>query len=118
MSLNKKQSASGLQFSRQFTKEGISPYDMFEYDYRTSVIKNPTGEIVFQMDNVEGPKQWSQIATDILAQKYFRKAGVPQADGTSGRETTVKEVAHRMAQCWRVWGERYGYFADAHDAQG
>ena len=102
---------TGLAFSRQFTKEGVSAYDMFEYDYRTSVIKNPSGEIVFQMENVEVPKQWSQIATDILAQKYFRKAGVPQADGSTGRETTVKQVAHRMAHCWRVWGERYNYFA-------
>jgi ribonucleoside-diphosphate reductase alpha chain len=113
----KKQSTKGLQFSRQFTKEGVSPYDMFEYDYRTSVIKNPTGEIVFQMDNVEVPKQWSQIATDILAQKYFRKAGVPNQDGTTGRETTVKQVAHRMAHCWRVWGERYNYFATPNDAE-
>jgi ribonucleoside-diphosphate reductase alpha chain len=113
----KKQSTKGLQFSRQFTKEGVSPYDMFEYDYRTSVIKNPTGEVVFQMDNVEVPKQWSQIATDILAQKYFRKAGVPNADGTTGRETTVKQVAHRMAHCWRVWGERYNYFATPNDAE-
>jgi len=111
------QSAKGLQFSRQFTKDGVSPFDMFEYDYRTSVIKNPTGEIVFQMDNVEVPKQWSQIATDILAQKYFRKAGVPKEDGTTGRETTVKQVAHRLAHCWRVWGERYDYFATANDAQ-
>jgi ribonucleoside-diphosphate reductase alpha chain len=79
----KKQPLKALSFSRQFTKDGVSPYDMFEYDYRTSVIKNPSGEVVFQMDNVEVPKQWSQIATDILAQKYFRKAGVPQADGTS-----------------------------------
>ena len=112
----KKQSAKGLQFSRQFTRDDVSPFDMFEYDYRTSVIKNPTGEIVFQMDNVEVPRQWSQIATDILAQKYFRKAGVPQADGTTGRETTVKQVAHRMAHCWRVWGERNNYFATAKDA--
>lgn len=113
----KSQPAKGLQFSRQFTKDGVSPFDMFEYDYRTSVIKNPTGEIVFQMDNVEVPKQWSQIATDILAQKYFRKAGVPNEDGTTGRETTVKQVAHRMAHCWRVWGERYDYFATPNDAQ-
>ncbi len=113
----KKPTARGLQFSRQFTKDNVSPFDMFEYDYRTSVIKNPTGEVVFQMDNVEVPKQWSQIATDILAQKYFRKAGVPQADGSTGRETTVKQVAHRMAHCWRVWGERYDYFATANDAQ-
>ncbi|MDP4619201.1 MAG: vitamin B12-dependent ribonucleotide reductase [Sediminibacterium sp.] len=106
-----------LQFTRLFTKENLSPFDQFDYDYRDSVIKNPNGEKVFEMTNVEVPKQWSQIATDILAQKYFRKAGVPQADGSLGRETTVKQVAHRMANCWRVWGERYGYFATEQDAQ-
>jgi ribonucleoside-diphosphate reductase alpha chain len=109
--------AKGLQFTRRFTKDGVTPYDMFDYDYRDSVIKNPNGEKVFEMNNVEVPKQWSQIATDILAQKYFRKAGVPQADGSLGRETSVKQVAHRMANCWRVWGERYGYFASEKDAQ-
>ena len=107
----------GLQFNRLFTKENVSPFDQFDYDYRDSVIKNPNGEKVFEMTNVEVPKQWSQIATDILAQKYFRKAGVPQPDGSLGRETTVKQVAHRMANCWRVWGERYGYFATEKDAQ-
>lgn len=107
----------GLQFKRRFTKDGISPFDMFEYDYRSSIIKNPTGEVVFEMNNVEVPKQWSQIATDILAQKYFRKAGVPQPDGSTGRETSVKQVAHRMANCWRIWGERYNYFATANDAR-
>ena len=110
-------SKKGLQFGRRFTQEGVSPYDQFEYDYRDSVIKNPNGEKVFEMNNVEVPKQWSQIATDILAQKYFRKAGVPQPDGSVGRETSVKQVAHRMAHCWRVWGERYGYFASEKDAQ-
>ena len=108
--------AKGLQFGRRFTQEGVSPFDMFEYDYRDSIIKNPNGEKVFEMNNVEVPKQWSQIATDILAQKYFRKAGVPQPDGSIGRETSVKEVAHRMANCWRVWGERYNYFASEKDA--
>ena len=107
----------GLKFTRLFTKENVSPFDQFDYDYRDSVIKNPNGEKVFEMTNVEVPKQWSQIATDILAQKYFRKAGVPQVDGSLGRETTVKQVAHRMANCWRVWGERYGYFATEQDAQ-
>jgi ribonucleoside-diphosphate reductase alpha chain len=114
---SKKSTVKGLSFSRQFTRDNVSPFDMFEYDYRTSVIKNPSGEVVFQMDNVEVPKQWSQIATDILAQKYFRKAGVPKEDGSTGRETTVKQVAHRMAHCWRVWGERYNYFAAEKDAQ-
>jgi ribonucleoside-diphosphate reductase alpha chain len=111
------QHKTGLLFSRKFTKDGVSPFDLFEYDYRTSVIKNPNGEVVFQLDNVEVPKQWSQIATDILAQKYFRKAGVPQPDGGTGRETSVKQVAHRLAHTWRVWGERYGYFASGNDAQ-
>ena len=106
-----------LRFQRRFTKEGISPFDMFEYDYRTSVIKNPTGEVLFEMKDVEVPKQWSQIATDIIAQKYFRKAGVPQADGSLGRETSAKQVAHRMANCWKVWGERYNYFDTPQDAQ-
>jgi ribonucleoside-diphosphate reductase alpha chain len=107
----------GLQFHRRYTSDTVNVFDMFEYDYRTSVIRNPSGEIVFEMTNVEVPKQWSQIATDILAQKYFRKAGVPQPDGSLGRETSAKQVAHRLANCWRVWGERYGYFASESDAQ-
>ncbi len=107
----------GLTFQRKYTREDINVFDQFEYDYRTSVIRNPSGEVVFEMNNVEVPKQWSQIATDILAQKYFRKAGVPQPDGSLGRETSVKQVAHRMANCWRVWGEKYGYFASFDDAQ-
>ena len=111
------QSVKGLQFTRRFTKEDTNVFDLFTYDYRSSVIRNPSGEVVFEMNNVEVPARWSQIATDILAQKYFRKAGVPQADGTSGRETSVKQVAHRMANCWKVWGERYGYFASEKDAQ-
>jgi len=111
------QQPGGLVFRRQFTRDDISVFDMFEYDYRTSVIRNPSGEIVFEMNNVEVPKAWSQIATDIIAQKYFRKAGVPQADGSLGRETSTKQVAHRMANCWKVWGERYGYFATEKDAQ-
>lgn len=110
-------SKKALVFERRFTKEGQSPFEAFEYDYRTSIIRNPNGEIIFEMNNVEVPTHWSQIATDILAQKYFRKAGVPQPDGSLGRETSAKQVAHRMANCWKVWGERYGYFASDKDAQ-
>ncbi|XZF13000.1 vitamin B12-dependent ribonucleotide reductase [Chitinophagaceae bacterium MMS25-I14] len=109
--------AGGLSFQRHYTTDGVSPYDMFEYDYRSSVIRNPNGEKVFEMTNVEVPAHWSQIATDILAQKYFRKAGVPQPDGSLGRETSIKQVAHRMADCWRSWGDKYGYFASEKDAQ-
>lgn len=117
MAATKTKKGKGLLFQRHYTKTGVSPYDMFEYDYRTSVIRNPNGEKVFEMTNVEVPAHWSQIATDILAQKYFRKAGVPQEDGSLGRETSIKQVAHRLADCWRSWGEKYGYFASSDDAQ-
>ena len=99
MSAKTKSKGSGLSFQRHYTREDVSPFDMFEYDYRTSVIRNPNGEKVFEMTNVEVPRHWSQIATDILAQKYFRKAGVPQPDGSLGRETSIKQVAHRLAHC-------------------
>ncbi len=112
-----KKTAKGLPFSRHFTKDDTSAFDLFTYELRTSVIRNPNGEKVFEMTDVEVPSHWSQIATDILAQKYFRKAGVPQPDGSLGRETSVKQVAHRMADCWRQWGEKYGYFASKSDAQ-
>lgn len=107
----------GLTIERYYTKEGVTPYDLFQYDIRSSVIRNPSGDAVFEMHNVEVPKQWSQVATDILAQKYFRRAGVPQADGTTGGETSIKQVAHRLADCWRGWGEQYKYFASKKDAQ-
>ena len=117
MSASNSKQAKGLSFQRHYTRDSVSPYDMFEYDYRTSVIRNPNGEKVFEMTNVEVPNHWSQIATDILAQKYFRKAGVPQKDGSLGRETSIKEVAHRLADCWKGWGFKYNYFATAQDAQ-
>ena len=56
--------------------------------------------------DIEVPSQWSQVATDILAQKYLRKAGVPQPDGSLGSETSVKQAVHRLANCWRKWGGR------------
>jgi len=115
MASAKKQKA-GLKFNRYFTKEGVSPYDQYDYELRASVIRNTTGDAVFEMYNVEVPKEWSQVATDILAQKYFRKAGVPQADGSLGSETSIKQVAHRMADCWMQWGKEYRYFASAKDA--
>jgi len=119
----------GLKIPRYFTKENISPFDMFTYERRSSIIKNPDGSKVFSMEEVEVPTFWSQVATDILAQKYFRKAGVtlknehgePLLDENgkviTGSESSIKQVAHRMAGCWRDWGERYGYFATPTDAQ-
>jgi len=122
-------SEQGLRFQRRFTSPGISPFDLVEYESRSSVIREPDGTVVFEMKNIEIPKQWSQVATDIIAQKYFRKAGVPQyhEDGTPkrnsdgspmlGPETSVKQTVHRLAGTWRYWGERYGYFASSEDAQ-
>ncbi|MDP9049089.1 MAG: vitamin B12-dependent ribonucleotide reductase, partial [Bacteroidota bacterium] len=98
----------GLKVDRFFTKEGTGVFDLFKYERRWSVIRNPAGDAVFEMNDVEVPATWSQVATDILAQKYFRKAGVPQADGSTGSERSIKQVAHRMANCWKHWGERYG----------
>ncbi|MFI5206013.1 MAG: vitamin B12-dependent ribonucleotide reductase, partial [Candidatus Paceibacterales bacterium] len=112
----KKNDKKGLKVDRRYTRENVSAYDLFDYELRSSVIRNPAGDAVFEMHNVEVPKGWSQVATDILAQKYFRKAGVPQADGGTGGERSIKQVAHRLADCWRSWGERYGYFAGKKDA--
>jgi ribonucleoside-diphosphate reductase alpha chain len=116
MSKVKTKLRKGMAIPRYFTQATTSAYEQFRYEYRTSVIRNPSGDVVFEMNNVEVPEAWSQVATDILAQKYFRKAGVPMPDGSLGAETSIRQVAHRMAHCWRVWGERYGYFASAEDA--
>jgi ribonucleoside-diphosphate reductase alpha chain len=110
-------SKNGLRFKRHFTKEGVSPFDQFTYELRSSVIKNPNGDKVFEMNDVEVPEGWSQVATDIMAQKYFRKAGVPQEDGSLGSETSAKQTVHRLANCWREWGEKYNYFENKEDAQ-
>jgi len=107
----------GLKVERYFTKDNVNVFDQFKYDIRSSVIRNPSGDAVFEMNDVEVPSAWSQVATDILAQKYFRKAGVPQLDGSTGSEKSIKQVAHRMANCWKDWGVRYGYFATAKDAE-
>jgi ribonucleoside-diphosphate reductase alpha chain len=106
-----------LTIKRFFTEADATPYSLFDYEKRDSIIKNPDGSVVFEIKDVEVPKQWSQLATDILAQKYIRKAGVPQEDGTTGSEQSIKQVVNRLAGCWRHWGEKYGYFASEEDAQ-
>ncbi|MBU3677998.1 MAG: vitamin B12-dependent ribonucleotide reductase [Candidatus Kapabacteria bacterium] len=118
-----------MKIPRRFTTSGTTPYEMFRYTIRESVLRNQSGKEIFRMDHVEVPEAWSQVATDILAQKYFRKAGVPvtddagapvlNEDGTpkTGAETSVRQVVHRLAGCWRWWGEKYGYFDTVEDAQ-
>ena len=112
----KKVANGGLKIDRHFTNSDERPYDMFDYGLRSSEIKNPAGEVIFEMHDVEVPKGWSQIATDILAEKYLRKEGVPLTDGGIGSETSVKQAVHRLADCWRHWGNKYGYFAAKKDA--
>jgi len=84
---------------------------------RSSKISNPDGSIVFKMDDAEVPETWSQLATDIMVSKYFRKAGVPMTDGTKGPEKSARQVIHRLAGCWRHWGEKHDYFDTKEDAQ-
>ncbi|AHM62494.1 ribonucleoside-diphosphate reductase [Flammeovirgaceae bacterium 311] len=107
----------GISIKRHFTRNKHNPYEHFTFSKRSSTIRNPTGDAVFEMQDVEVPEAWSQIATDILAQKYFRKAGVPQAGASLGGESSAKQVVHRLAACWQHWGEQGGYFATADDAR-
>ena len=105
--------AAGLRVPRRFTKPGVNPLDQVRWDKRKTVISNPDGSVVFQMHDVEVPAEWSQLATDIVVSKYFRKAGVP---GT-GHETSVRQVVHRLAHTVRMWGEEEKvYFATPEDA--
>ena len=119
----------GLRIERRFTTAGKDPYDSIEWSKRDSRIANPDGSVVFEMIGAEIPASWSQVASDIMVSKYFRKAGVPQVDddgnpvlnddGTPvlGAEQSSKQVFDRLTQTWRWWGETHGYFATAEDAQ-
>ncbi|HZN66060.1 MAG TPA: LAGLIDADG family homing endonuclease, partial [Tepidisphaeraceae bacterium] len=119
-----------MRITRRFTKSGQDALNSVRYEKRTSRITNPDGSVVFEMNDAEIPAQWSQLATDIMVSKYFRKAGVPQTDPATGSplrdaqgsvvtgpEKSAKQVVHRLAGCWRHWGEKYGYFDTSEDAQ-
>ncbi len=118
----------GLRIRRRFTIEGHDPYDGIAWVRRESRIVNPDGSVVFEMKDAEVPAAWSQVATDIIVSKYFRKAGVPQvspsgekildSDGKPvlGPEHSAKDVFNRLAETWRHWGESHGYFDSQADA--
>ncbi|MFW5702939.1 MAG: vitamin B12-dependent ribonucleotide reductase, partial [Candidatus Dojkabacteria bacterium] len=120
---------NGLKVQRYYTEEGEESYAGIDFEKRVSKITNPDGSVVFEMKDVEVPKGWSQVATDVLAQKYLRKRGVPQVDESGepvldedgnqvlGAETSIKQAARRLAGTWRSWGEDYGYFDSEEDAQ-
>jgi ribonucleoside-diphosphate reductase alpha chain len=117
-----------VKIPRRFTNEGASPYESFRFVRRDSKITNPDGRVVQSMHEVTVPAHWSQVATDILAQKYFRKAGVPVTDAggspvrdergnaVTGGETDARQVFDRLARTWTDWGCRYHYFASDADA--
>ena len=125
-----------MHFERRFTSAGTDPYQALEFRSAASEIRNPDGTVVFRAEHVEVPTQFSQVATDILAQKYFRKAGVPAAltrieesavpswlwrsvpdekalaklpeeDRFVG-ETSAKQVFNRLAGTWTYWGWKGG----------
>src|SRR5271168_4647437 len=121
-----------MRIRRQFTVEGHSPYEGIAFRSATSEIRNPDGSVVFRQTDIEVPEAWSQVACDVLAQKYFRKAGIPAklkpvvevdvppwlwrrtaddaalaetapADRT-GSEMSAKQVFDRMSGTWTYWG--------------
>ena len=101
----------GLEFRRHFSREGISPYDSVEWEYRTAAITSESGEVIFEQKNVEVPKNWSMTATNIVASKYFHgKKGSPE------RETSVRQLVGRVATTITGWGRQGGYFASDQDA--
>ena len=134
-----------MRIERRYTKAGQSPYADIAFRLTVSEIRNPDGSVVFHADGVEVPEQWSQVASDVLAQKYFRKAGVParlkkveeetvpswlwrsvadeaalgelpEKERFTG-ETSCKQVFDRLAGTWTYWGWKGGYFTSEADAQ-
>ncbi|MBU2259517.1 vitamin B12-dependent ribonucleotide reductase [Patescibacteria group bacterium] len=118
-----------LTIERRFTTPGSDPLEEVTYEKRRSCISNSDGSVVFEMDGAEIPSDWSQMATDIVVSKYFRKAEVPEFDEhgnilkdgkgnvITGPERSVKQVVRRLSGCWRHWGQQHGYFETAQDAQ-
>ncbi len=118
-----------MKIKRLFTNKGGSPYAGLRFVPRRCEIRNPDGSIVFNMENVLVPEDWSQVATEVLAHKYFRKAGVPLVDEQGnplldengkqklGSENDSRQVFSRLAGCWKEWGAKYNYFDTPEDAQ-
>ena len=128
---------SAMKIERNFTKSGQDAYTEVAFKSATSEIRNPDGTIVFKLENCQIPEGWSQVASDVIAQKYFRKAGVPSetirvkekgvpeflwrsvpAEGaTMDGEISAKQVFDRLAGAWTYWGWKGGYFTTEEDAQ-
>ncbi len=103
-----------MKISRHFTKAGHDALEGIPFVPRISRITKLDGTVVFEAKDVLVPESWSQVAVDILAQKYFRRKGI---DASGGGEKDSRQVFHRLAGCWRHWGETHGYFDSCDDAQ-
>ena len=121
-----------MKITRRFTSPDTDVFETVEWTRRSSKISGMDGKVVFEMNDAEVPASWSQLATDIMVSKYFRKAGVPTDGGPNGiaapdfeqgdevevgPERSARQVIHRLAGCWRHWGESHGYFDTKQDAQ-
>ena len=104
--------AEGLRIPRLFTKRDVHPFDEAEWDHRKAVIKNDKGVVVFEEDAVEVPKNWSALATNVVASKYFYGAR-----GTDVHEKSARQLVHRVARTIADWGLKDGYFASPEDAE-
>jgi len=109
---SQKENPDYLKIKRLFSKASIPPLEEVEYERRTSRITEPSGEIIFELKNLEVPKNWSQLATDILASKYCRRAGVPE----TGHEDSIKKVILRITNTIRKYGEGQNYFSTKEEA--
>ncbi len=103
-----------MKITRYFTKAGHEPLEGIPFVPRTSRITKLDGSVVFEAQDVLVPEGWSQVAVDILAQKYFRRKGI---DASNSGEKDARQVFHRLAGCWRYWGEQHGYFDAPEDGQ-
>jgi ribonucleoside-diphosphate reductase alpha chain len=113
-----KKKNSGLRFERVFSDASIAPFDQIEWERRTAEITDDSGKVIFRQENVEVPKNWSALATKIAVSKYFYG---DIANGTDphrgGRESSVRQLVHRVTRTMADWGLADGYFADAEAAE-
>ena len=101
----------GLTIERRFTRPGVHPYDTVEWDLREAAITNEHGKVVFEQKDLEFPKSWRALATNVVASKYFRgHLGTPE------RERSVKQMIDRVADTIADWGVKDAYFATDEDA--
>jgi ribonucleoside-diphosphate reductase alpha chain len=106
----KARAGGGVQVARYFTTPGVNPADEMAWELRSAGIQGEDGKVVFEQKNIEIPKSWSMLATNVVASKYFR--GTP---GTPERETSVRKLVARVVDTLTTWGDQGGYFAAAQD---